>query len=310
MMNSMNFDSNQAPSARFTQTGNGPPVQESTDNAKIESNKEEETTAPETSINLTDVLCGRGKLSFNHVGNRRFRDVISASVSQYNAAESRLEKAKIVNKIVEEIQASGGRFLRQDEKAGTWHVLNHAQCREKVGHAVRDATSSIEARKKRKLEKEAAQKNVGAAIRARSYNVTTFPHLGGGNANGMPPLLPSTGSKLDAVGLRQDTFSSFATEEASRLLGGDNQLPNHEIFGGFQQQQMMIIQPGSSSTDPSQNSSFITTTTTTNNNKNNTWTQFSTSFPDDPPKKPTTKEQEDNDEQFLAFIDEVLGPPM
>lgn len=34
---------------------------------------------------------------------------------------SRVEKAKIVNDIVDEIRAAGGRFLRQDETEGTWH---------------------------------------------------------------------------------------------------------------------------------------------------------------------------------------------
>jgi hypothetical protein len=55
------------------------------------------------------------------VGNKRFRDLIAASVAIYHDATSRLEKATVVNAIVEEIHASGGRFLRLDERAGTWH---------------------------------------------------------------------------------------------------------------------------------------------------------------------------------------------
>ena len=47
--------------------------------------------------------------------------MIAASVGKYNSADSRLAKAAVVNSIVEEIKSLGGRFLRQDEKAGTWH---------------------------------------------------------------------------------------------------------------------------------------------------------------------------------------------
>ena len=54
-------------------------------------------------------------------GNKRFRDLVAAAVEGYNEASTRLEKATVVNGIVEEIRAAGGRFLRHDEEAGTWH---------------------------------------------------------------------------------------------------------------------------------------------------------------------------------------------
>lgn len=155
----MNCDNNAAPSTSSPTTGsdrlprptnlsNGEPDTDT----RLESSKVQSTTISDISLNPSDVLCGRGmfrvprsdaihvgwclglvspsssasflssgKLSFNHVGNRRFRDLISASVAKYNEAESRLEKAKIVNGIVDDIQAAGGRFLRQDEKEETWH---------------------------------------------------------------------------------------------------------------------------------------------------------------------------------------------
>ena len=42
------------------------------------------------------------------------------SVDAYNGASSRLEKAAVVNGIVEKIRAAGGRFLRRDEDKGVW----------------------------------------------------------------------------------------------------------------------------------------------------------------------------------------------
>jgi len=54
------------------------------------------------------------------VGNKRFRDLVAEGVDAYNNANSRLSKANVVNSIVEEIRATGGRFLRRDEATGGW----------------------------------------------------------------------------------------------------------------------------------------------------------------------------------------------
>jgi hypothetical protein len=102
----------------------------------------------DTDIEATDVLCGRGKTSFNHVGNRRFRDIIANSVDKYNSAKSRLEKSMVVHSIVEQVKKVKGRFLKQDRFSGRWYELDERQAKEKVGHAIRDATSSVDPKKK------------------------------------------------------------------------------------------------------------------------------------------------------------------
>lgn len=89
-----------------------------------------------------------GKTSFNHVGNRRFRDLIAANTDKYNNAKSRLEKSMVVHCIVEEVKKVKGRFLKQDRFSGRWYELDERQAKEKVGHAIRDATSSIDPKKK------------------------------------------------------------------------------------------------------------------------------------------------------------------
>lgn len=56
----------------------------------------------------------------------------------------------IVNSIVDLIRRSGGRFLKQSSPgSGTWIELTHQQSKLRVGHALRDATTTHEARKKR-----------------------------------------------------------------------------------------------------------------------------------------------------------------
>jgi len=54
------------------------------------------------------------------VGNKRFRDLVAEGVDAYNNANSRLSKANVVNSIVEEVRATGGRFLRREEATGGW----------------------------------------------------------------------------------------------------------------------------------------------------------------------------------------------
>ncbi|GAX12640.1 hypothetical protein FisN_13Lh108 [Fistulifera solaris] len=65
-------------------------------------------------------------------------------------APNRYEKSLVVHGVVEQIQASGGRFLKHDEKTGSWYELSSAQMKEKVGHAIRDAVNALEARAERK----------------------------------------------------------------------------------------------------------------------------------------------------------------
>jgi hypothetical protein len=53
--------------------------------------------------------------------------------------------------------------LKHDKKRGVWYVLNYTQSKEKVGHAIRDATITEESKKnrarRRKLQRAAAAMN-------------------------------------------------------------------------------------------------------------------------------------------------------
>ncbi|CAB9513267.1 expressed unknown protein [Seminavis robusta] len=114
-------------------------------------------------IKPMDVLCGRGKNSFNHVGNRKFRDIVAEAIPGYVTATSRATKSEIVTSIVRLVQENGGRFLKQDTKRKVWYVLNYTQSKEKAGHAIRDATITEESKKqrarKRKMMRAAASGN-------------------------------------------------------------------------------------------------------------------------------------------------------
>jgi hypothetical protein len=117
-------------------------------------------------------------------GNKRFRDLITSAIPDYDKAESRLEKSLVVHSIVEGIRSVGGRFLKADPAPGRWRgkffyrstlvnllvrsdlfgashrstcrvvdaELDDRACREKVGHAVRDAATISQTRRQKKKD--------------------------------------------------------------------------------------------------------------------------------------------------------------
>ena len=94
-------------------------------------------------IRPNDVLCGRGKVSFNHSGNRRFRHIISQAIDEYKAAGSKWEKSLVAAKLVSVIHSSGGRFLKQKKSNDEeWYELSNSECKSKVSHAIRDAIAA------------------------------------------------------------------------------------------------------------------------------------------------------------------------
>jgi hypothetical protein len=84
----------------------------------------------------SDVLSGRGKGYFSHVGNVRYRSLIEDLKSKYDKA-SKEDKHKITQEVVEIVHQSGGRFLK-DDGAG-WVLVEEEVARLKVSHSFRAA---------------------------------------------------------------------------------------------------------------------------------------------------------------------------
>ena len=97
---------------------------------------------PSTStLNDTDVICGRNKSAFNHIGNRRFRVTVSIFLKRYMENTCRLDRSCLIYEIIDTVQESGSRFLRQSAN-GEWVELSEKEQRNKVGHALRDAAAA------------------------------------------------------------------------------------------------------------------------------------------------------------------------
>lgn len=138
----------------------------------IDSDDEQKLTPREQlDLGANDVLCGRGKISFNHVGNRRFRVIIADSIEDYNAAASRKAKSVVVKRVHDTIRATGGRFLRMNTAHRTWVELGNQRSLEKVSHAIRDATSTNENMKKRKEKVHSTIAEVAAQVSSRFPSV-------------------------------------------------------------------------------------------------------------------------------------------
>jgi hypothetical protein len=82
------------------------------------------------------VVCGRGKHSFNHAGNRRFLILASMFVETYSEADSKADKSVIVSKILEVIRQAGGHFCNYE--SGAWFDVGDHCAREKVSALLRD----------------------------------------------------------------------------------------------------------------------------------------------------------------------------
>lgn len=88
-----------------------------------------------------DVLCGRGRVAFEHEGNRKFRVLVAQSIPAYMGGNRR-QKSLVVIKVINTVYDAGGRFLKRTGPKMQWQVAGMRTVREKVGHALRDACSN------------------------------------------------------------------------------------------------------------------------------------------------------------------------
>jgi len=89
-----------------------------------------------------DVLTGRDKEAFRHIGNRRFRTTVKIYLPRYQSATSRQEKSQIIREVAEQVRQNGGRFVKRRRGGGPGggHLveLSEKRAHEKVGHSLRD----------------------------------------------------------------------------------------------------------------------------------------------------------------------------
>lgn len=87
-----------------------------------------------------DVLFGRGGLTNHHIGNLRYRDIISIHRQDYIRAQ-KIEKPNVARRIVKAIRTglNPGRFLKKRQD-GKWHQVSDKEAAWKASQALREKT--------------------------------------------------------------------------------------------------------------------------------------------------------------------------
>jgi hypothetical protein len=92
-----------------------------------------------------DVVCGRGKGSYNAPGCKKLRALIREYIPEYTAARSKFDKTTVLSQIVDVIQSQSNhtaKFVKKDA-SGAWCEISNDQAREKVGHTMRETIAIL-----------------------------------------------------------------------------------------------------------------------------------------------------------------------
>ena len=106
-----------------------------------------------------DVVCGRGKGSYNRPGNKHFRALVATYIPQYQSSRSKVDKSMILNTIIDRVRSFTNPdtglpadFVKYTKTTG-WVKIGDEHAREKVGHAIREAIVSLENESAKKDDK-------------------------------------------------------------------------------------------------------------------------------------------------------------
>ena len=84
---------------------------------------------------LSSVVCARGKAYWDHPGNQKYRDLITAATPNYAETSNKLEKTLIVSEIVQSVHEANGKFVKKLRKGGPFVIVSEVFAREKVGRS-------------------------------------------------------------------------------------------------------------------------------------------------------------------------------
>lgn len=111
-------------------------------------------------------------LSDTKAGNQFFREAIIEGVEGYRSADTRFAKSLVVLEIINKIRFRGGRFLKQDTKNGQgWYELSEQQAKEKVGHAIRDASSTWDSRVRSRKQTVSSRDEEGSRFERKIFEL-------------------------------------------------------------------------------------------------------------------------------------------
>lgn len=179
-----------------------------------------------------DVLCGRGGLSNNHIGNVAWRQRVADNQEEYLSMTKR-EKSDLSRRIVDSIRNLNppGRFLKKDTKTGLWKDIGDKDAHRKTSQALREGAP--ERRKQATLEAPTAlsssvapavpavptapsapaaqaEKSSSAAVSAETTTSTRTP-----SSHIAPETTAAAVSETAVANLKQDVVSTTAYSAAA-----------------------------------------------------------------------------------------------
>jgi len=86
----------------------------------------------------SDVLLGKSSLACNHPGNGLYRALVHENRDKYQKTRRNVDKAIIIESVLQEIAQTGGRFLRRNDKQQCWEIVTKGDAYKKVAHALRN----------------------------------------------------------------------------------------------------------------------------------------------------------------------------
>jgi hypothetical protein len=99
-----------------------------------------------------DVLMGREKLAFTHVGNGHYHYLIGEYQARYDACETRIEKTIIASALIMQVKENGGRFLLRKKGETNWSEAAESVVSERVTNAFRGRRKTAIKRIKRSYD--------------------------------------------------------------------------------------------------------------------------------------------------------------
>lgn len=115
-----------------------------------------------------DIICGRGRGSFLHEGNKFYLSLLRKNIDPYLAAKKRVEKSVIISTIVSSLKQCSFRFLKQDEMNQRWYELSDAECYERTAHALRDLIRKKKGRNTTKMRPNTASRSSSQTVKVSS----------------------------------------------------------------------------------------------------------------------------------------------
>ena len=103
-------------------------------------------------IQVVDILCGRDRIAHAHTGTKHYQKLVAHYRAEYQGLSTaqRMEKTQVTAKLLAQIKAYNGRFLKRHSYTNQWHIVTDQYAHHKISHALRSAIDPSKPRPKKK----------------------------------------------------------------------------------------------------------------------------------------------------------------